>query len=146
VLDSHARLPENSTLTKTAMEQPVMLAHTDDADAAGLDALRAKGCETLRLTSLHGRADVDALLVELGRRSMTNVLVEGGSAVLGSFLDARAIDEVHVFVAPILAGGKNALMPVGGMGVEKIADTLALSEWRSEMIGNNIAIHGRLNP
>ena len=46
----------------------------------------------------------------MGRRHWTNVLVEGGSAVLGSFFDAGAIDEVHVFVAPRLIGGSSALV------------------------------------
>jgi diaminohydroxyphosphoribosylaminopyrimidine deaminase / 5-amino-6-(5-phosphoribosylamino)uracil reductase len=40
------------------------------------------------------------LLDELGRRRMTNLLVEGGAQVLGSLFDAELIDEVHVFVSP----------------------------------------------
>ena len=45
------------------------------------------------------------LLDELGRRQMTNVLVEGGGQLLGSLLDAGQIDEVHAFIAPKLIGG-----------------------------------------
>ena len=45
-------------------------------------------------------ARLDAAVDELGRRRLTNVLVEGGSRLLGSLLDSREIDEVHVFIAP----------------------------------------------
>ncbi len=89
-----------------------------------------------------GRVGLGALLDELGRRRMTNVLVEGGSAVLGSFLDARAIDEVHVFVAPRLVGGAKALAPVGGIGVERIAEAMTLAEWRVEVIEGNVLLQG----
>ena len=83
-----------------------------------------------------------ALLDELGRRRFTNVLVEGGSGVLGSFLDASAIDEVHVFVAPRLAGGAAALTPVGGQGVGRMADALRLTGWEIEQIEGDLYIHG----
>ena len=77
------------------------------------------------------RADPEArlemLFDELGRRQMTNVLVEGGGRLLGSLFDARLIDEVHVFIAPKLAGGGESPGPIAGRGV----DTIALpSRWR----------------
>jgi diaminohydroxyphosphoribosylaminopyrimidine deaminase/5-amino-6-(5-phosphoribosylamino)uracil reductase len=73
---------------------------------------------------------------------MTNLLVEGGSQVLGSFLEASAIDEVHVFIAPRLAGGTKALSPIAGRGVDKIADALALAEGSVEMIEGDAYWHG----
>ena len=73
---------------------------------------------------------------------MTNVLVEGGAGVLGSFLDAGAVDEVHVFVAPRLAGGAGALSPVGGAGVSRIADAVRLARWECERIGDDLYLHG----
>jgi diaminohydroxyphosphoribosylaminopyrimidine deaminase/5-amino-6-(5-phosphoribosylamino)uracil reductase len=90
--------------------------------------------------------DVPALLDEMGRRRMTNVLVEGGAGVLGSFLDAGEIDEVHAFIAPRLAGGTAAKTPIGGRGVEKIAGALSLAEWRVEMIEGDVYLHGRRLP
>ncbi len=89
-----------------------------------------------------GHTDVKALLAELGRRRMTNVLVEGGAGVLGAFLDAGVIDEVHVFIAPLLAGGAEARTPIGGKGVEKIAEALRLTEMRVETIDGDVLVHG----
>jgi diaminohydroxyphosphoribosylaminopyrimidine deaminase/5-amino-6-(5-phosphoribosylamino)uracil reductase len=139
VLDSRGRMPATCQLTRTARDAPVLVA-TAGAEAA---RLRAAGCEVIGMTTAGDRPDVGALLDELGRRRMTNVLVEGGSEVLGSFLDARAIDEVHVFIAPRLAGGAAARTAIGGAGVERIADALSLAEWRVELIDGDLYLHGR---
>ena len=52
-----------------------------------------------------GRVPIVPLLDELGRRGMTNLLVEGGGRVLGAFLDAGQVDAVDVFIAPMIEGG-----------------------------------------
>jgi diaminohydroxyphosphoribosylaminopyrimidine deaminase/5-amino-6-(5-phosphoribosylamino)uracil reductase len=142
VLDSHARLPLESALVRTAREVPTVVA-TAAAPPALAALLHAAGCEVLTLPAKGGRPDIDALLAELGRRRMTNVLVEGGAAVLGAFLDAGAVDEAHVFIAPRLAGGAAALTPVGGRGVEKIAQALTLTECQVEAVEGDVYVHGR---
>lgn len=86
---------------------------------------------------------IDAVLAELGRRRMTNVLVEGGAGLLGAFLDARAADELHVFIAPKIVGGEG-LSPVAGAGVVAIADALRLTEFTSEPCGEDAYLHGLL--
>ncbi|HVS37933.1 MAG TPA: bifunctional diaminohydroxyphosphoribosylaminopyrimidine deaminase/5-amino-6-(5-phosphoribosylamino)uracil reductase RibD, partial [Gemmataceae bacterium] len=157
ILDSKCRLPTHSVLARTAREVPTLLATTTEAPAERVAALRALGCEVLtppltprplppgeraRGEGAGGRTDVMALLAELGRRRMTNALVEGGSGVLGSFLDAGVIDEVHVSIAPCLAGGAEARTPVGGRGVEKIAEALRLTETRVEVLDGDVFVHG----
>ncbi len=132
VLDHHGRTPPASKLAQTDRETPTWIVTASDP----AHRLAALGCE------VHTLPDVAALLDEMGRRRMTNVLVEGGAGVLGSFLDAREIDEVHVFIAPRLAGGTAAKSPIAGAGVEKIADALALAEWHVEMIEGDVYLHG----
>jgi diaminohydroxyphosphoribosylaminopyrimidine deaminase/5-amino-6-(5-phosphoribosylamino)uracil reductase len=141
VLDSQGRLPINGHLVSSARQTPVLVV----AAAPPLEKvadLRERGCEVLILAGTDGRVDVEALLAEMGRRRYTNVLVEGGAGVLGSFLDAGAIDEVHVFIAPRLAGGAAALTPVAGRGVEKIAGALRLTEWRFEDMAGDLYVRG----
>ncbi len=84
------------------------------------------------------------LLDELGRRQMTNVLVEGGSQLLGSLFDAGQIDEVQVFIAPKLIGGATAPAAIAGVGLAAMADALELASPRIEPSGSDIYIHGRL--
>jgi diaminohydroxyphosphoribosylaminopyrimidine deaminase / 5-amino-6-(5-phosphoribosylamino)uracil reductase len=137
VLDSHVRTPPGAHVVRTARETPTWIVTAGSRPQELVDA----GCEVVALPA-EGRPWVGALLDEMGRRRMTNVLVEGGSAVLGSFLDARAIEEVHVFIAPRLAGGEDALTPVAGQGVGRIAEALALSDWRVELVEGDVVIHG----
>jgi diaminohydroxyphosphoribosylaminopyrimidine deaminase/5-amino-6-(5-phosphoribosylamino)uracil reductase len=138
VLDSRGRLPAASRLVQTARATPTLIAAAFPVPAE----LEAHGCEVLRLPARDGRPDVLALLDELGRRRMTNVLVEGGAGVLGGLLDADAVDEYHVFVAPKLAGGAAALSPVGGSGAARMADALTLARWEVKMIEGDVLLHG----
>jgi diaminohydroxyphosphoribosylaminopyrimidine deaminase/5-amino-6-(5-phosphoribosylamino)uracil reductase len=142
VLDSHARLPLTSVLATTARTTPLLVATVAGVEGRRVAELQGRGCEVLALPAESGRPTVSALLNELGRRRMTNILVEGGAAVLGSFLDAAAIDEVHVFIAPRLAGGAEAKTPIGGRGVDRIAETLHLAECHVEQVDGDVFLHG----
>jgi diaminohydroxyphosphoribosylaminopyrimidine deaminase/5-amino-6-(5-phosphoribosylamino)uracil reductase len=143
VLDSKGQLPETSQLVQTAREVPTLLATVDPPSAHTQGKLRERGCEVLCLPSDSGRPSVTALLDVLGQRRMTNVLVEGGAGVLGAFFDADQIDEVHIFVAPKIVGGSGAKSPVGGHGVERIAEALSLTELTAENVDGDIYLHGR---
>ena len=90
-----------------------------------------------------GRPAVNALLDELGRRRRTNVLVEGGGEVLGSFVDADAADEVHIFVAPLLIGGAGAPAPLAGRGVAHLQDALRLTDLSTVLLDGDVYLHGR---
>jgi hypothetical protein len=81
------------------------------------------------------------LLEELGRRRMTNVLVEEARACSAVF-STRAVDEVHVFVAPRLAGGGGAKTPVGGRGVERIGQAVPLAGWHVESLEGDVYLRG----
>ncbi len=67
-------------------------------------------------TDRHARLQIPALLKFLAARDYTNILVEGGPEVMASFLAANLIDEAHIFIAPIIIGGKNRppMHAVGG--------------------------------
>jgi len=142
VLDSQARLPLESQLVSTAREVPTLVVCRSSANPERAEALKQQGCEVLCLPDENGRPSVPVLLGELGLRRHTNVLVEGGGAVLGSFLDAGDIDEVHVFVAPRLVGGAGAHTPMAGLGFESIDKGPVLAHWEIEQLESDLYIHG----
>ena len=136
VLSASGDLLERCQLRATANDAPVLVATANESKLVGW---AADGAEVLTLPAGDGGVSVDALLSELGRRRMTNVLVEGGAGVLGAFLDARAVDEVWAFVAPKLVGGPGP-SPVGGHGVERIAEALQATETTVERVGADVLI------
>ena len=146
MLDAHVRLLIDSKLARTAREVPVLVAASSDVPAGRVAALEvlALGCEVVTLPGPKGRVDVGALLDELGRRGMTNVLVEGGGRVLGSFFDAGEVDEVDVFIAPIIEGGSHEFTPARGLGVEAIDQALRLESPVISQVDGDVRIQGRI--
>src|SRR5262249_25629193 len=128
-----------------AREVPVLVAVTDRAPEERSSALRALGCEVVALPG-EGPVPVAALLDELGRRGMTNVLVEGGGRVLGSFLDAGQVDAVDVFIAPLLVGGEPRFTPAQGDGRALIAHALRLERPEASSIDGDLRIQGVFPP
>lgn len=139
VLSARGELPERCQLRATAREWPVIV-FTAKENEAKLSGWAADGAEVIGVNAL----SVDAVLAELGRRRMTNVLVEGGAGVLGTFHDAHAIDEVWAFIAPVLVGGDRALSPIGGVGVGTVAEGLRLRDVHIERIGDDVLVRGRV--
>ncbi|HZZ72697.1 MAG TPA: bifunctional diaminohydroxyphosphoribosylaminopyrimidine deaminase/5-amino-6-(5-phosphoribosylamino)uracil reductase RibD [Pirellulales bacterium] len=145
VLDSRAVLLLDSQLVRTARETPVLVAVGPDAPEKNERDLTDAGCEVWRCMAADSQQRLHALLQELGRRKMTNVLIEAGGRLLGSLLDAGQIDEVHAFIAPKLIGGSSAASPCTGAGVERMNDALRLEEPHVRTLGDDVYISGRMH-
>lgn len=143
VVDSRALLSSASQLICTARDIPVLVAAGPEASAADRRRLEAAGCELLVLPGVKREQRLDELLIELGRRRLTNVLVEGGGRLLGSFFDLRQIDEVHVFVAPRLVGGESAPSPLAGDGIATVNQALSVTNLEWQRLGTDLYASGR---
>jgi diaminohydroxyphosphoribosylaminopyrimidine deaminase/5-amino-6-(5-phosphoribosylamino)uracil reductase len=145
VLDSKAALAVNSQLVRTVREAPLLVAASEAAPAESVRRLRELGVEVLLLPS-KSAGQVASLLKEFGRREFTNVLVEGGAKVLGSFFDGRQIDEFHVFIAPKILGGDRSPGAIGGAGLERVGLASELRAVAVERLGGDVYINARRGP
>lgn len=112
VLDPALRLPPAGRLASSAGRHPVWVVCRPGADARRR-RLEAAGVRLLTLPG-RGRPDPARVLAALWDEGLRSVMVEGGSEVLGSFLAAGAVDEVALFRAPLLLGGRRALPAFAG--------------------------------
>lgn len=145
VLDSLAKLSLTSQLLQTARTTPLLVVVSEAASAAARQQLEAAGAEVWVATGDDRQQRLVALLKELGRRDMTNLLVEGGGELLGSLLDLQTIDEVHVFIAPTLVGGAGASSPLAGEGIASMAEALRLESPRIVEVAGDVYIQGRVS-
>ncbi len=141
VVSASGLLPEQCQLRATARETPVIV-FTAASQVNRLSGWAADGAEIVGLPNVGGRLSLDAVLADLGTRRFTHVLVEGGAGLLGSLLDEQAADECHVFIAPKIVGGIDALTPVAGKGVSTIDAAARFESFTCEPSGEDVYLHG----
>jgi diaminohydroxyphosphoribosylaminopyrimidine deaminase / 5-amino-6-(5-phosphoribosylamino)uracil reductase len=144
VFDTLARLPPTSKLVAAAAEVPLTVVVSRAAARADTDALEAAGAQVLVATGENEPARVRSALDQLGTQGVTSALLEGGPHLAGAFLDAGEIDEIRLFLAPLLLGGSAARDPLEGKGVERISEALRALTFDCESIGEDLLISARL--
>ncbi len=139
VLDSRLQMPADAMM----LSQPghtLVLTLNDDAPKTA--ALRKAGAEVTALAEHQGRLDLSAVLDELARREINEVLVEAGATLCGSFLQAGLFDELVVYMAPLFMGSEaRGLLNLPGL--EKMSQSVKLEiadvrpvgkDWRVRVI------------
>jgi diaminohydroxyphosphoribosylaminopyrimidine deaminase / 5-amino-6-(5-phosphoribosylamino)uracil reductase len=120
VFDSEARLPPDSKLVRSSRDVPVILVCSRAASRTAVQALENAGVDVIVASGANEGARVANALDELGSRDVQSLLLEGGPHLAGAFLEAGEIDEARMFVAPLMAGGREARTAVEGLGVGEI--------------------------
>ncbi len=143
VFDSRARLPIDSALVKSLDQASVVLVAGADAPADRCTPLSEAGVDVITVDGLQDDR-IGGALRELGDRGITSLLLEGGADLAGSFADAGAIDELRLFVAPVLLGGSEARPLLTGAGFASIADAPRAVAVVHERCGEDIMISARM--
>lgn len=143
VFDATARLPLSSRLIETIDQARLLLVVGPEAPAGRVAALEEAGAEILT-TGGEAAEQVKAALTELGEREISSLLLEGGPRLAGSFIDAGEVDELRLFVAPIVVGGSGSRPVAAGRGVEQIADATRALAVDCEASGEDLLITARL--
>ena len=117
VLDTNLRSPLQARLLART-DHRCWLACADDSDPERVCAVEGRGAEVIRCRrDRQGRVDLPDLLHLLGERGIRSIMVEGGSQVISSFIEARLVDQMIITIAPHLVGGLPVLdRPATGNG------------------------------
>ena len=146
VFDSTARQPLTSRLVADTPDLSLVVVISRAAPRAATDALERAGAEVVVATGENEPARVRSALTQLGALDppVTAMLLEGGPHLAGAFLDAGEIDELRLFLAPLLLGGRSARDPLEGMGVERIDDALRALTLSCERTADDVLVSARL--
>jgi len=139
VLDTGARTPVDARLIGAATPSRALVITGQDAPGARIAALTAVGATVVPVRGSDGRVDLRAALAALADREVRAVLVEGGGALHGAFVDSGLVDRVAVFVAPRLLGGMDATPSIGGLG-RPLSGALRLGAFEVSRLGDDLLI------
>jgi diaminohydroxyphosphoribosylaminopyrimidine deaminase/5-amino-6-(5-phosphoribosylamino)uracil reductase len=139
ILDDQLRLPAHGTLSQTTDEAPTMV-FTGSTDKDAIANLSARGVQVIPIDG--GARNLPSVLSELKGLEIQSVLVEGGSAVAGSFVEARLVDKVTFIYSPIIIGGTAAPVAISGKGASALSDALQLTNVNTRFLDQDIEITG----
>lgn len=127
ICDSRLRIPLESRICTTAGQYRTILACGEKNSEEKCKSLEDLGIQVVSFPDKQGKVDILALMRYLGEQGIDSVFVEGGGELNDSVLRTGLVQEINVFIAPKLFGGREAKSPVAGIGIKTPENACRLS-------------------
>jgi len=135
IVDSKLETPLNARLWDTQREVWIYCA-TGDTDRKA--ALKAKGARVTCLPNAQGKVDLRALVQDLGQKAINEVHIEAGFKLNGSLLAVGVVDELLVYLAPLLIGQGLGMASLGTF--ETLSQALKLKIQNVTTVGDDVRL------
>jgi diaminohydroxyphosphoribosylaminopyrimidine deaminase/5-amino-6-(5-phosphoribosylamino)uracil reductase len=139
VIDSRLETPPNAAILEGG---GTIIACAIDAPERRT-ALEAAGAEIVILPNAHGKVELPAMLQELGRRGINEVMAEAGTRLNGSLLREGCVDELLIYQAPVLMG--DAARGMFGLAeLTELSGAKRLNVLERRLVGADFFLRARL--
>jgi len=123
VLDSTLSIPIESNVVRYKPEiYPTIIATTENASVERIREFESNDIEIIK-SGTGSRVDIIKLMPILYQKGIRRILLEGGGNLNWSFIRENIVDEIRIFIAPWMVGGKDAVSLVEGEGFEKMIES-----------------------
>ena len=143
ICDTHLKTPLASQVVKTTDQAKTMIA-TACSDLSRHQHYQERGCDILMIPKRNNGLDLPALMRQLGSQNMDSVLLEGGSSLNASALEAGIVHKVQAYIAPKIFGGVAAVSPIGGNGIQDPHYAYQLTVPTITQLGNDILLESEV--
>ena len=140
VVDSNLSMPTNAKMLK---EQGQTVLMTCSADEQAAQALKDAGADIHMMPYCNTRVDLKSVLQQLSDMQINDVLLEAGATLSGAMLQAGLIDELIIYMAPVLMGN-DARGLFALPGLESMQDKIELEIIEQRMVGQDIRLTAKV--
>ena len=144
ILDRRNRIPLTAKVFANSKAHRVVYVSGSKLPTKREQLLKTKNIEVLKVKTLKSGFDLKQLMKLLAQKELNSILIEGGSEINSSALEAGIVDRVFAFISPILVGGQQAPSPIGGDGVAKITKAIRLDNMKVIPIGDDLMVEAEI--
>ena len=145
ILDPDLTSPHSSKVLNTPDLSPVYIFCSDQVSKNKQNEFLREKTRVIPIEETNGKLNLKAVLQELAQRNTLILLVEGGPQVHTSFLENNLVNELFIYIAPKIVGGKDAPTFYMGQGASTMEDALHLDQVERLELGADTLIHGILS-
>ena len=143
VVDGSLRTPFSAAVLANGAAKGTVLAVTERAPHERCEKALSLGATVFKLPAdERGRVNLRALLSELHSLGVHSLMVEGGAALITSFLCERLVDRLAVCIAPKILG--RGIEAVGDLGIYDLTDSLILADTSVTPYGVDLVLDSRV--
>ncbi|MEW5806659.1 MAG: bifunctional diaminohydroxyphosphoribosylaminopyrimidine deaminase/5-amino-6-(5-phosphoribosylamino)uracil reductase RibD [Acidobacteriota bacterium] len=142
VLDSFLRTPLNSRMFESLDQGEIWIYTTEKGDMKARDKLEAAGASIVTVGEEDGKCRLSDVLLNLGGRGVSSVLIEGGSQTLASAFKGRFVDKVYFFIAPSIIGEKNSIVAIGDLLQRGLSQSIQIDNIDTLPIDGDLMLRG----
>lgn len=143
VIDPRGRTPLKSYISSTANEIKTFIVVSDKLAKTKKIDLQKTGALTIELADKNGLFNLGQLMIELGKRDIASVLIEGGSKLLGHALEQKIADKLYMYIAPVVLGS-NGLSVFSTNGINNVTEGINFKNTKIKKIGRDVRLTGVL--
>src|SRR5436305_2949808 len=145
VMDSLLRLPLDSKMVRSASGD-LLVVTSSAASAERRKLLESRGAQVLVFDGPGGRADLRSIVEWLGRQRYLSLMIEAGSKLNWTALEAGVVDRIFFYYGPKILGGLEALPLAGGIGRRRRVDAIRIRNLSIHSIATDeFAVEGYVN-
>ncbi|MDP4090171.1 MAG: bifunctional diaminohydroxyphosphoribosylaminopyrimidine deaminase/5-amino-6-(5-phosphoribosylamino)uracil reductase RibD [Bacillota bacterium] len=144
ILSKYGDISPEAKVLKVDDMTKTLIAASENIPGDREKMLLSKGVEIIKFKEQKGRIEFKEIVKALGKRKIDSLYIEGGSEVLASAFESGVVNKVYAAVAPKIIGGRDAVTPVGGKGIEKMRDAIVLKKVSHEIVGGDVIFKGYL--
>lgn len=140
ILDEKLKIPSNYNVVDGTI--PTIVLH--DENIKEVPKHFNKDC--IKLVAINfkkAKKDFNVIIEKLNKMALKRIMIEGGGEINASVLKTGKVDEILLFIAPIIVGGRTAKTFIEGDGVKYIKDSLKFKNVEVKNFGTDIAIFAK---
>lgn len=138
ILDTHCKTPENAKAVNDVSKTLIVTVEKCKKNYG--DNVEIVQCRTDK----NGLVDLKNLLELLYNRGIKTVMVEGGGIVIWNFLKQRLVDDLYVYVGPMIIGGVDTPTLTDGDGIENADELISLEIVDADRLGLGVLFHYKM--
>jgi 2,5-diamino-6-(ribosylamino)-4(3H)-pyrimidinone 5'-phosphate reductase len=135
VLDTHGKIPPDAQVLNTTAKTLIVTAPQTTLSFSK-HHIEVAHCAT----DAAGLIDLPLLLELLTQKGVTKLLVEGGGTVIWQFLRQNLIDDLYIYIAPVIVGGRHTPTVAHGSGIQTENEQIPLHIVAVKRLGDGILI------
>lgn len=142
IVDSRFRIPHNAKVLNLESDSKTIIITGPKGISKAMGLMNKDSVSIISCPIKAGHIDLNYLMEKLGQMSVTSLMVEGGSRIMGSMIRENLVDKYYIFKASKLLGGSDGIPMAHGKAPKKMDDAFLLRNIKVKRFGNDTLIMG----